>query len=110
MGELHPERPSPARHRTQVDGVPRDFGERTANIIDEEVQKLLFEADLRAFDLLQHHRPELDRIVDALLENEELDRKEIQVLLDPETRAIKHTVDEESPARPLILAPAPAVG
>jgi cell division protease FtsH len=89
---------------------PRDFSDGTARAIDEEVQKLLVEADERAFDQLKRHRPELDRLVDALLENEELDRKEIEGLLDPETRSIKHPVDEESPAPPLILAPAPAVG
>ena len=69
---------------------PRDFSEGTAQIIDEEVQKLLREADERAFELLKEHRAELDRLVEALLENEELDRKEIEALLDPETRNIKH--------------------
>jgi cell division protease FtsH len=88
----------------------RDFSEGSAQIIDEEVQQLLREADQRAFDLLKVHRPELDRLVEALLENEELDRKEIEGLVDPETRSIKHTVDEESPAPPLIVAPTAAVG
>jgi cell division protease FtsH len=88
----------------------RDFSEGSAQIIDEEVLQLLREADQRAFDLLKRHRPELDRLVEALLENEELDRKEIEGLVDPETRSIKHTVDEESPAPPLIVAPTAAVG
>jgi cell division protease FtsH len=89
---------------------PRDFSDGTARAIDEEVQKLLFEADQRAFDLLKDHRPELDRIVEALLENEELDRKEIEELLDPETRNIKHPVDEEGTVSPLLLSPTPAAG
>jgi cell division protease FtsH len=88
----------------------RDFSEGSAQIIDEEVLQLLREADQRAFDLLKRHRPELDRLVEALLENEELDRKEIEGLVDPETRSIKHTVDEEAPAPPLIVAPTAAVG
>src|SRR5207245_5348658 len=74
----------------------RDFSEGTAQIIREEVQDLLREADERAYDLLKQHQAELDRLVEALLENEELDRKEIEVLLDPGTRAIKHTEEEET--------------
>ncbi len=88
----------------------RDFSEGSAQVIDEEVQRLLREADERAFELLNQHRPELDRLVEALLENEELDRKDIVALLDEETRNIKHLVDEESPAPPLVVAPVAVEG
>jgi cell division protease FtsH len=83
----------------------RDFSDGTAHDIDVEVHKILIEADERAFDLLKAHRPELDRLVKALLENEELDRKEIEALLDPETRNIKHIVDEEAPPAQVVFAP-----
>jgi cell division protease FtsH len=59
----------------------RDFSEGTAQIIDEEVQKLLREADERALQLLQEHRAELDRLVEALLQREELHRDEIDEVL-----------------------------
>src|SRR5262249_61425427 len=59
----------------------RDFSEGTAQIIDEEVQKLLREADQRAFELLQSHRADLDRLVEALLQREEMHREEIDELL-----------------------------
>jgi cell division protease FtsH len=88
---------------------PRDFSEGVAQIIDEEVQKLLREADQRAYELLRDNRPELDRIVDSLLEREELDRKEIEELLNPEHREA-HKTTEESPATPLVLAPTPSLG
>src|SRR6516165_8471730 len=39
---------------------PRDFSEKTAFVIDEEVQRLLREADQLAFDLLEQHRSELE--------------------------------------------------
>ena len=39
---------------------PRDFSEGTAMIIDEEVQRLLREADQQAFELLNSRRTELD--------------------------------------------------
>src|SRR5262245_15687044 len=89
---------------------PRDFSEGTAQIIDEEVQKLLREADQRAYDLLRGHRHELDKLVEALLEKEELDRSEIEELLSPETRSIVHDVPDDGPRPAVILAPTPAAG
>jgi len=60
---------------------PRDFSEETAFIIDEEVQRLLREADQRAFELLENHRDDLDRLVEALLQKEELHKEEIEEIL-----------------------------
>jgi cell division protease FtsH len=60
---------------------PRDFSETTAAVIDEEVQKLLREADDRALDLLQTRRADLDRLVAALLQKEELHKEEIEAIL-----------------------------
>jgi cell division protease FtsH len=60
---------------------PRDFSEETAHVIDDEVQKLLREADERAFHLLDTHRDMLDRLVEALLQKEELLKEEIDALL-----------------------------
>src|SRR5204863_9020825 len=62
---------------------PRDFSEGTAKVIDEEVQRLLFEADEKAFAVVRDHRPKLEMIVEALLAREELDRGEIDALLNP---------------------------
>jgi cell division protease FtsH len=59
----------------------RDFSEGTAQLIDEEVQRLLREADDRAFHHLEQHRAELDRLAGALLHREELSRDEIDRLL-----------------------------
>jgi cell division protease FtsH len=65
---------------------PRDFSEGTAQVIDEEVQRILRDADERAYDLLSSHRSSLDRLVEALLQKEELLREEIdQILRDGET-------------------------
>jgi cell division protease FtsH len=60
---------------------PRDFSEGTAQLIDEEVQQLLREADQRAYNHLEQHRNELDRLAEALLQREELTRDEIDRLL-----------------------------
>jgi cell division protease FtsH len=60
---------------------PRDFSEGTAQVIDEEVQRLLREADQRAFELLETHRSGLDRLAEGLLQREEMHREEIDELL-----------------------------
>jgi cell division protease FtsH len=88
----------------------RDFSEGTAQIIDEEVQKLLREADQRAYELLRTHRHDLDKLVESLLEKEELDRSEIEELLSPETRGVVHDVPDDAPRPAVILAPTPAAG
>src|SRR5207237_1350307 len=49
---------------------PRDFSEGTAQIIDEEVQRLLRLADQRAYDLLKEHRDDLERLAEELLQRE----------------------------------------
>jgi cell division protease FtsH len=60
---------------------PRDFSEGTAKMIDEEVQRLLRDADQRAFTHLEKHRVELDRLADTLVQREELSREEIDRIL-----------------------------
>jgi cell division protease FtsH len=79
---------------------PRDFSEGTAQIIDQEVQRLLREADERAYELLKAHRADLDRLADALLQREELQREEIEELL----RAGGLPIDNGQPSNE-ILAP-----
>jgi cell division protease FtsH len=60
---------------------PKDFSEGSAQIIDEEVQKLLREADDTAYRLLTEHREDLDRLAEALVQREELQREDIDELL-----------------------------
>ena len=59
----------------------RDFSEGTAKVIDEEIQRIVHEALTRAAELLSKHRADLDRLVEALLMHEELDRDEVEQLL-----------------------------
>ncbi|MBX9584093.1 MAG: ATP-dependent zinc metalloprotease FtsH [Gemmataceae bacterium] len=58
----------------------RDFSEGTAKIIDEEVQRLLSEAEGRAAELIRTHRDKLDSLTEALLVHEELDAGEVDKL------------------------------
>jgi cell division protease FtsH len=67
---------------------PRDFSESTAATIDEEVQKLLREADEHAFELLKAHRDQVERLVEALMQKEELLREEIDEILKENNNGI----------------------
>jgi cell division protease FtsH len=70
-------------------GEPRDHSEHTAQIIDEEVGRILREADDRAYHLLEEHRDELERLTEALIEREVLTVGEIEELIGK--RAGTHT-------------------
>jgi cell division protease FtsH len=60
---------------------PRDHSEHTAQLIDEEVGRILREADDRAFRILEEHREELERVTEALIEREVLSVAEIEDLI-----------------------------
>ena len=59
----------------------RTFSEGTSRLIDEEIQRILTEAEQRATDLVSANRDKLDLIAEALLVHEELDRSEFENLL-----------------------------
>lgn len=61
----------------------RPFSEHTQEVIDEEVARILHEADQKAEDLLRQHRDQLDTIARGLLEREELSEAEIAELIGP---------------------------
>lgn len=63
---------------------PRDFSEGTATLIDEEVRRILREADEHAYHLLKTNHHLMDRLVEALLQKEELLREEIDEILGGE--------------------------
>ena len=58
-------------------GGEKPFSERTAELIDSEVQRIIEECHDEAKALLQAHRQRLDALVAALLERETLDQEEI---------------------------------
>jgi cell division protease FtsH len=67
----------------------REFSEHTAQLIDEEVARILHEAAERARGLLDTNRDQLDKLAHALAENEVLDNREIEELIGPSpTRGI----------------------
>ena len=67
---------------------PRDFSEGTAGLIDEEVRKLLREADEHAFRLLDSNRSKMERLVEALMQQEELLKDDIDRILGVENNGV----------------------
>jgi cell division protease FtsH len=61
---------------------PRAYAEETQRVIDEEVARLLRQAQEQATDLLTTNRAVLDQLIDLLQENETIDGTEIDLLID----------------------------
>ncbi len=64
----------------------RHFSEHTLQVIDEEVARILHEAEARAEKTLRENRAKLDTLVKGLLENEVLSESEIVELIGPAAR------------------------
>ena len=62
---------------------PRRFSEHTAQVIDEEVSRMLRDAADRATLMLKEHRDKLDTMAKRLKEVETLDEPEIKKLIGP---------------------------
>jgi len=63
---------------------PKEYSEATAELIDQEVRRLLTQAETLVSELLGSHAEQLQQLIDALLEHESLDRQQlIKLLGDP---------------------------
>ena len=60
----------------------RDFSEKTAEEIDEEVKRIIHKAEKRVEELLSKNIDKLHRLAEALLEREILDGEEIDLVLE----------------------------
>src|SRR3982751_1533340 len=59
----------------------REISERTAQMVDDEVKRLIDEAYSRASSILSENRELLDRIAQALLDRETIDREDLDRLV-----------------------------
>ena len=73
----------------------REISERTAEMVDDEVKRLVDEAYAKAMVILNENRELLDRIAVALLERETIDREDLDRLMKGE------------PLPPRVLPPEP---
>ena len=68
---------------------PRRFSEHTAQVIDEEVIRILSEASARAVDMLTTQRDKLDTLAQALEREETLDSSDIERLIGPAEKRLR---------------------
>jgi cell division protease FtsH len=61
----------------------REFSEHSARIIDEEISRVLHDADRKAVELLNQHRDKLDALAGALEQREMLDEMEVEEIIGP---------------------------
>ncbi|MCU1492119.1 MAG: Microtubule-severing ATPase [Acidimicrobiaceae bacterium] len=84
----------------------RPYAEETQRSIDQEVARLLREAEVRATNLLTEHREMLDSVVELLLEHETIDGADLAAIAGMPER---HGVDERVQApRAVAMTPAPS--
>jgi cell division protease FtsH len=73
----------------------RQYSEHTAQVIDEEVAKILHAAEDRAKRTLEQHSAQLTDLAEALLAREVLDESEIAALIGP---SVQQLSDRATPA------------
>ena len=79
----------------------REISERTAQMVDTEVKRLVDEAYARATQILTEHRELLDRIAVALLDRETIDREDLDRLVRNLPLTPRNlSVDPAAPANP----------
>jgi cell division protease FtsH len=59
----------------------RDYSEKTAEIIDSEINVLITEAKKTATEIIKQHRDDLEKIVKLLLAHETIERDEFEKLM-----------------------------
>jgi cell division protease FtsH len=62
---------------------PKRYSESMAWLMDQEIQKLLLEAEAMAEEILIKNRKDLENLSEALLKNESLDRHDLEKILGP---------------------------
>jgi cell division protease FtsH len=77
----------------------RQFSEHTAQVIDEEVTKILHAAEDRAKRTIQQHQDKLNALAEALLERETLDEDDIRDIFGPSVNKSKERGVTVGPAQ-----------
>jgi cell division protease FtsH len=84
----------------------REISERTAQLVDDEVKRLVDEAYARATEILTANRPLLDAIAVALLERETIDREDLDRLVKGLPLPPRTLTPVEPPSTPPAAKPA----
>ncbi|MCW9006555.1 MAG: ATP-dependent zinc metalloprotease FtsH [Marinobacter adhaerens] len=65
-------------------GMPREFSEKMAEMIDEEIQSQLLALEKATLDFLTEHRNQLDALAKAVLKQETLSAEDVEEILRKE--------------------------
>jgi cell division protease FtsH len=85
-------------------GAPTDYSEETAELIDEEVDRIVRACYAQTLKIMEDHRPTLDRIAQELRRQETIDAAQLQAILNETgVQAPVHTVTPKT--MPLTVAP-----
>ncbi|MBV9229135.1 MAG: ATP-dependent zinc metalloprotease FtsH, partial [Chloroflexi bacterium] len=92
-------------------GAPSNYSEETAEVIDEEVSRIVSSCYSRALELLTTYRPTLDRIAQELRRQETIDGKQLLNIMEETGAPIASTQLNPAPPKPgvTIAPPAPPV-
>lgn len=74
--------------------IEKPYSESTAQIIDDEVRKLIASAHKRTTDLLKEHKDDVTKVAERLLKQEILNRSDMIELLGPRPFPEKSTYEE----------------
>ncbi|XP_013404053.1 AFG3-like protein 2 [Lingula anatina] len=74
--------------------MSKPYSEQTAQMIDEEVRKIVSSAHTRTIDLLTMHKADVEKVALLLLEKEVLSKDDMVKLLGPRPFAEKSTYEE----------------
>ncbi|GER22889.1 ATP-dependent zinc metalloprotease FtsH [Zafaria cholistanensis] len=86
-------------------GHDRDYSDRLAGVVDEEVRSLIDNAHDEAYAILTENRHVLDRLALALLERETLNQKEIEEVFFDIVKRPEREVWLSKESRPVHTAP-----
>ncbi len=87
-------------------GAPSDYSEETAELIDEEVDRIVRTCYTQTLELIESHRPTLERIAQELRRQETIDATQLQAIL--EETGVQAPVHRVTPkTMPLTIAPEP---
>jgi cell division protease FtsH len=89
--------------------APSDYSEATAELIDEEVDRIVRQCYARAVAIMTEHRTTLDRIAQELRKHETIDARRLRDILE-ETGAEPASSAPLPKAVPVVVAPPPPTG
>ncbi len=70
-------------------GQPKRYSDEMAWLMDQEIRKLIIEAESKAEDILAKHRQALDDLATALITKEVLDRLEVEQIIKESEKTIE---------------------